>query len=52
MVDVSVAIAGATGGLSSALVVSAAGFPVLALSRLPRRPGACVRRPVSGRAAG
>ncbi|GHH85374.1 tetracycline resistance protein [Streptomyces sulfonofaciens] len=32
MVDVSVAVAGATGGLSSGLVVSAAGYPVLALT--------------------
>ncbi|GHH88925.1 MFS transporter [Streptomyces capitiformicae] len=32
MVDVSIAIAGATGGLSSGLVVSAAGYPVLALT--------------------
>ncbi|MET9080847.1 MFS transporter [Streptomyces sp. NPDC004237] len=32
MVDVSIAIAGATGGLSSGLVVAAAGFPVLALT--------------------
>jgi MFS family permease len=32
MVDVSIAIAGATGGLSSGLVVAAAGYPVLALS--------------------
>lgn len=31
-VDVSIAIAGATGGLSSGLVVSAAGYPVLALT--------------------
>ncbi|GAA3801709.1 MFS transporter [Streptomyces phyllanthi] len=32
MVDVSIAIAGATGGLSSGLVVAAAGYPVLALT--------------------
>jgi hypothetical protein len=32
MVDVSIAIAGATGGLTSGLVVSAAGYPVLALT--------------------
>ncbi|GGN00714.1 MFS transporter [Streptomyces fuscichromogenes] len=32
MVDVSIAVAGATGGLSSGLVVAAAGFPVLALT--------------------
>lgn len=32
MVDVSIAIAGATGGLASGLVVAAAGFPVLALT--------------------
>ncbi|MFI6009917.1 MFS transporter [Streptomyces sp. NPDC051243] len=32
LVDVSIAIAGATGGLSSGLVVSAAGYPVLALT--------------------
>ncbi|MEE1831730.1 hypothetical protein [Streptomyces sp. SP17KL33] len=32
MVDVSVAVAGATGGLSSGLVVSASGYPVLALT--------------------
>ncbi|MFG2881124.1 MFS transporter [Streptomyces sp. NPDC048297] len=32
MVDVSIAIAGATGGLSSGLVVAAASYPVLALS--------------------
>ncbi|SDO57672.1 Predicted arabinose efflux permease, MFS family [Streptomyces sp. cf386] len=32
VVDVSIAIAGATGGLSSGLVVSAAGYPVLALT--------------------
>ncbi|MFD7403752.1 MFS transporter [Streptomyces sp. NPDC059866] len=32
LVDVSIAIAGATGGISSGLVVSAAGYPVLALS--------------------
>ncbi|MFI6564859.1 MFS transporter [Streptomyces sp. NPDC050534] len=31
-VDVSIAIAGATGGLSSGLVVAAAGYPVLALT--------------------
>ncbi|MGW0710482.1 MFS transporter [Streptomyces sp. NPDC002643] len=31
-VDVAIAIAGATGGLSSGLVVSAAGYPVLALT--------------------
>ncbi|MFG3712438.1 hypothetical protein [Micromonospora sp. NPDC047730] len=31
MMDVSIAVAGATGGLSSGLVVSAAGSPVLAL---------------------
>ncbi|MFG3700730.1 hypothetical protein ACGF5C_22845 [Micromonospora sp. NPDC047620] len=31
MVDVSIAVAGATGGLASGLVVSAAGYPVLAL---------------------
>ncbi|WP_433172020.1 MFS transporter [Actinoallomurus sp. CA-150999] len=32
LVDVSIAIAGATGGLSSGLVVAAAGYPVLALT--------------------
>ncbi|CAL9657771.1 Riboflavin transporter RfnT [Streptomyces sp. enrichment culture] len=32
MVDVSIAVAGATGGLTSGLVVSAAGYPVLALA--------------------
>ncbi|MFE0257779.1 MFS transporter [Streptomyces sp. NPDC059010] len=32
MVDVSIAIAGATGGLASGLVVSTAGYPVLALT--------------------
>lgn len=32
MVDVSIAIAGATGGLASGLVVSAAGYPVLAVA--------------------
>ncbi|MEV0174556.1 MFS transporter [Streptomyces sp. NPDC050803] len=32
LVDVSIAIAGATGGLASGLVVSAAGYPVLALT--------------------
>ncbi|MFF7793805.1 MFS transporter [Streptomyces sp. NPDC007991] len=32
MVDVSIAIAGATGGLASGLVVAAAGYPVLALT--------------------
>ncbi|MGW0767234.1 MFS transporter [Streptomyces sp. NPDC002676] len=32
MVDVSIAIAGATGGLASGVVVSAAGYPVLALT--------------------
>ncbi|MEU1662331.1 MFS transporter [Streptomyces sparsogenes] len=32
MVDVSIAIAGATGGLASGLVVSAAGYPVLAVT--------------------
>ncbi|GAX58634.1 hypothetical protein AQJ27_50315 [Streptomyces olivochromogenes] len=32
MVDVSIAIAGATGGFSSDLVVSASGCPVLALT--------------------
>ena len=32
MVDVSIAIAGATGGLTSGLVVAAAGYPVLALT--------------------
>ncbi|MGI5458675.1 MFS transporter [Streptomyces sp. CA-249302] len=32
LVDVSIAIAGATGGLTSGLVVSAAGYPVLALT--------------------
>ncbi|ANS63280.1 putative metabolite transport protein [Streptomyces lincolnensis] len=32
MVDVSIAIAGATGGLASGLVVSAAGYPLLALT--------------------
>lgn len=32
MVDVSIAVAGATGGLSSGLVVAAAGFPALALT--------------------
>ncbi|MFJ9539602.1 MFS transporter [Streptomyces sp. NPDC101225] len=32
VVDVSIAIAGATGGLSSGLVVAAAGYPVLALT--------------------
>ncbi|QYX78567.1 MFS transporter [Streptomyces akebiae] len=32
MVDVSIAIAGATGGLSSGLVVAASGYPVLALT--------------------
>ncbi|MGW0843416.1 MFS transporter [Streptomyces sp. NPDC002787] len=32
MVDVSIALAGATGGLSSGLVVSAAGYPALALT--------------------
>ncbi|MGW1006126.1 MFS transporter [Streptomyces sp. NPDC002520] len=32
MVDVAIAIAGAAGGLSSGIVVAAAGFPVLALS--------------------
>lgn len=32
LVDVSIAVAGATGGLGSGLVVSAAGYPVLALT--------------------
>lgn len=32
MVDVSIAIAGATGGLASGLVVAASGYPVLALT--------------------
>ncbi|MFK4185479.1 MFS transporter [Streptomyces sparsogenes] len=32
MVDVSIAVAGATGGLASGLVVSAAGYPVLAVA--------------------
>jgi MFS family permease len=32
LVDVSIALAGATGGLTSGLVVSAAGYPVLALT--------------------
>lgn len=32
MADVSIAIAGATGGFSSGLVVSAYGYPVLALT--------------------
>ncbi|MEV7069099.1 MFS transporter [Streptomyces collinus] len=32
MVDVSIAIAGATGGLASGIVVAAAGYPVLALT--------------------
>ncbi|MGI5453532.1 MFS transporter [Streptomyces sp. CA-249302] len=32
LVDVSIAVAGATGGLSSGLVVAAAGYPVLALT--------------------
>lgn len=32
MVDVSIAIAGATGGLASGIVVDLAGYPVLALT--------------------
>jgi MFS family permease len=32
MVDVSIAVAGATGGISSGLVVAASGYPVLALT--------------------
>ncbi|MEU4615533.1 hypothetical protein AB0H55_34260 [Streptomyces umbrinus] len=50
MADVSIAIAGATGGFSSGLVVSASGYPVLALTGGIRSPSYPRSPPV--RAAG